>query len=224
MPYPVTLIHYFNTAAFSGTSFGGITTTAPATTDDATNGWNVGTNGSPNYAEMNYSSEVARNATNAWTTAPSASIPNQNVRSTGNGNCWIMGPFNGEFTEGNWIITMSYRANSSANSHTNRIIHRIWTSPTASGQNATLVSSTYFSSSIGSISSTTTRVPFTSSIALSNINLHNEYILFQTYCMVQTAGGNINADMDISLGTMSLVQPTLFVSHSRQNLVEWMDL
>ena len=228
MPAPVTSpTFYFTTSAFPGTNFGGTSTSTFTTTDQTTNGWNVGANAPPNYAEMNWNTEVVRNAIGAWTAAPSASIPNQSVLGSGGGNCWVLGPFNGEFTPGNWIMTMSFRAVSATNTHTNRIIYRVWTSPTASGQNATLVSPTFFSSSAGVIASTTVRVPFTSSITLPSINLRDEYIFLQTYCMVVTAAGAAganNADMDHTLGSMSYIQPTPFVSHSRQNVVSWLDL
>lgn len=222
MPAPVTSpTFYFNTAAFSGTSFGGTSTVAPTTTDTTANGWNVGTNGVPNYCEMQWNLEVTRNLAGAWSSSVSASIPNQNVLGLGGGNCWMLGPFNGEFTVGNWTITMSMRQVSNASAHTNRIIYRFWKSPAASGVNASLVSSTFFSSSIGSFSTIGVRIPITSSITLPNINLRNEYIFLQTYCMVVTAAGNVSSDMDHTLGSMSYIQPTPFVSHSRQNLVEW---
>ena len=224
MPAPVTSpTFYFDTSAFPGTNFGGTVTTAPTTTD-TTAGWNVGQNTAPNYAEMNWNSEVVRNANGAWTSVPSASAPRQNVRGSGGGNCWVMGPFNGEFVAGNWNMTMSFRQVSNTSAHTNRVIYRVWTALSASGVNASLVSSTFFSSSIGSFSTLNVRTPMTSSITLPSINLRNEYIFLQTYCMVQTAGGNNASDMDHTLGSMSYVRPTSFVSHSRQNVVSWLDL
>ena len=221
MPSPVTSpTFYFNTASFPGTTFGGTSTVAPPTTNTTTNGWEVGQNATPNYCQMAWNIEVTRNAVGKWTAAPGGAALDQ-AMGTNAGNAWVLGPFNGEFTPGNWIMTQSFRSVTNTSTHTNRVVYRIWTAPSASGASATLVSPTYFSSSAGVVASTTVRVPFTSSLNLPSINLHNEYVFIQANCMVVVAGGNNASDMDHTLGSMSYVQPTSFVSHSRQNVVLW---
>jgi hypothetical protein len=164
---------------------------------------------------MSYSFEVVRNAAGNWFAAPSASIPN-NTR----GNCWIAGPYLGEFVPGNWNVSMSVIAVSNASSHTGRFIYRIWTSPTGSGENSTLVTSSFISSSIVTVDSQTVPVVSTATISLPKINLKNEYVLIQTYWSIQTAGGNSNADNDFVLGTGSFIQTPSFVT-SRCRLVTW---
>jgi hypothetical protein len=113
-----------------------------------------------------------------------------------------------------------------AAAHTGRFIYRFWTSLTGSGENASLITSSYISSSVLSMpGNTTTVVAGTSSINLPYMNLRNEYIFIQTYWSVITNPGggpaNNNVDQDYVLGniTSSLVRPTSFISHNRSGFV-----
>lgn len=142
---------------------------------------------------------------------------------TNAGNCWMMGPFNGEFLAGNWQITMSQKCVTIGNAHSGRFNYRFWTAPTGSGEGASLITSTFFSSSILNMpANTTTVIAGTASVSLPNINLHNEYIFIHTQWSIITAGTNNNADNDYVFGTTaSLVIPPSFVTHSKQQILSW---
>ena len=55
------------------------------------------------------------------------------------------------------------------------------------------------------------------------MNLRNEYVLIQTYWSIITSPGggvgNNTVNNNFVFGTGSLVKPTLFVGHTKQNLV-----
>jgi len=211
MSYPVTKSLYCSTSSFVGTTFGNLSEGVAPPLTNTTWGWNVGTNTPPNYCEMNRGIEVSRTSTQ-WKAAPTQSIPNQSAGGSGAGNCWIAGPFYGEFTPGIWNTKMVVKAVTNAATHTGRFLYRIWTSPTGSGENAALVTTSFISSSIVTVNSTTVPTLSSASFSLPQINLKNEYILFQTYWDIRTAAGNNSADNDFVLGTGSLIQTSPFVT------------
>ena len=214
--------YYCSTASFAGTTFGALTTTAPPQTN-STIGWISGRNNPPLYSELNWNAEVSRLSTQ-WQSPPTQSIPSQNAGGSGDGNCFIMGPFNGEFVAGSWTITMSIISPGNVASHQGRLLYRMWTSPTGSGATATLISSSFISSSVGVVASTTVPAICTASFVLPQVNLHNEYVLVQTYwAIITNPGGGVpnNAtDNTFILGTGSLVNPTGFVSN-RTRATTW---
>jgi len=225
MPIPVTKIYYCSTSSYTGTTFGALSDGVNPPATYTTWGWNTGVINPPLYSEMNWNQEVVRTS-NQWQSPPTQSAPNQNAGGSGTGNCWALGPVNGEFLDGNWQITMSMKSVTLAAAHTGRFVYRFWTSLTGSGANASLITSSYISSSVLSMpGNTTTVVAGTSSIALPRINLHNEYIFIQTYWSIITSPGggpaNNNVDQDYVLGniTSSLVLPTGFVSHNRMGTI-----
>jgi hypothetical protein len=225
MPLSTQKIYYCSTSSFPGTTFGALSDGVNPPVTYTTRGWNTGRINPPLYCEMNWNQEVVRTSTQ-WQATPTQSAPNQNVGGSGAGNCWALGPVNGEFLAGNWQITMSMKSVTAAAAHTGRFIYRFWTSLTGSGENASLITSSYISSSVLSMpGNTTTVVAGTSSINLPYMNLRNEYIFIQTYWSVITNPGggpaNNNVDQDYVLGniTSSLVRPTSFISHNRSGFV-----
>ncbi len=219
MSVPVTKSLYCDTASFSGTTFGGLLEVAPPDTN-TTWGWNTGQNNPPLYCEMNRGIEVSRTSAQ-WQASPTQSVPNQNTRGSGAGNCWIAGPYTGEFLSGNWNVSMSVKAVSNPSNHNGQLIYRFWTSPTGSGAGASLVTASFISSSIATITDASTIWVLTSSVSLPRINMKNSYLLVQTYWRIITAGGNNNADNDFVLGTNnSVITTTPFVT-SEPSVIAW---
>ena len=185
-------------------------------------GWNMGQNNPPSVAEMSASNEIIRNNASAWLSTPTSSIPNNRK-----GNCWIAGPYSGEFLSGSWQITMSVKAVSAANSQVGNMFFRYWKGSNISGSNAALMSTTYFTSSLAApVGSTTVISRCTSSISLPSTIFRNEYLFIQTYWNVVTAGGGgapgNNNDEDYVFGpTASLIRPTPFVA-DRPYVLPWM--
>jgi hypothetical protein len=225
MSVPVTKSYFCSTSSFTGTTFGALSDGVSPPNTNTTWGWNTGRNNPPLYSEMNYNVEVPRTSSQ-WLALPTGSIPSQNTAGSGSGNCWIAGPIRGEFLAGNWFVTMSVKSTDASAAHTGQFIYRFWTSPSGSGQNASLITSSFISSSVLSIPNNTTGIAIgTASIVLPNINLRNEYILIQTYWSLLTnPGGGVpnNAiDNDYVLGvTASVVQTSQFVT-SRARAVTW---
>jgi hypothetical protein len=216
MSAPVTKLYYLTSSLFN-TTYGGLRDgVAPAQTNTAI-GWNVGQNNPPLYCEMNWPAEVARTSTQ-WQATPTQSIPNQTV-GTSNGNCILGGPINGEFTAGNWIISMSVKAVTNAATHTGRLLYRVWTSPTGSGASASLITASFISSSIVTVNSTTNPAVTTCQFSLPRMNLKNEFLLFQTYWEIVTAAANNNADNDFVLGTGSFIQSSPFIESSAKTVL-----
>lgn len=159
-----------------------------------------------------------------WQASPTQSIPSQDAGGSGRGNGWISSPFTGEFISGNWNISMSVKATTSVNGQSGNFIYRIWTCLTDSGGNASLVTSSFITSS-GVISLTTTPVNLTSSIILPRLNLHSEYIFIQMYWSITVAasgGGSTNADVNYVLGPDSTIQTSPFIS-SKSRIVAYND-
>ena len=145
MPSPQNYTYYLSTSSFSGTTFGALSMTPPPTTN-TTWGWNVRQNNPPLFSEMNYGLEIDGADPTHWSATPSASAPVLSVLGSGGGNCWMCGPFNGEFLQGKWNITMSVNAVTNKAAHTGRFHYRFWSSPTGSGANASLISNASTSS------------------------------------------------------------------------------
>ena len=218
MSLPVTYSYYCSTASFAGTTFGALTRVAPPQTNTAI-GWNTNRNNPPLYSELNWNAEVVRTDAQ-WLASPTQSAPNQNAGGSGTGNCFIFGPLRGEFFPGIWNITMSVKSTTAAASHTGQLHYRFWTSVTGSGANATLVTSSFLSSSIGTIASNTVPVFMTASFTLPQIILRNSYVLVQTYWSIITSPGggtgNNNVDNNFVFGTGSIVKTSPFISDHPQ--------
>jgi len=218
MPAPVTRTYYCTTGSYSGSGFAALSPTAPNPFSASAYGWNMGTNSPPLWCELYRGVEVARNTAGRWFAAPSASVPNNTI-----GNCWAIGPLNGEFLSGNWQITMSVIAVLRADGQVGMLNYRFWRANNVSGSNATLISPTYFSSSRAVPGNTSggngVVLALTSSTALSNIILRNEYFFIQTYWGIITAGGNNGDDENYVFGpNSSLVKPTPFVGDRVTNV------
>jgi len=225
MPQPVTKIYYCNTASFPGTTYGGLSENVAPPQTNTTWGWESGRNNPPLFSSMNWSWEVNRLNTE-WQATPTQSVPAQNGIS-GSGDCWVYGPINGEFVPGQWEITMSIKSTTNAASHQGQMLYRIWTAPSGSGLNATLVTSSFITSSIATIASTTVPDFPSASFVLPQVNLRNEYLFVQTYWSIVTSpGGGVGnnlTDNNFILGTGSLIRPTAFVTHSTGRMVSWSD-
>lgn len=220
MPAPVTTTYYCSTSSFGSTTHGALTPVAPPTPSNTTIGWNVRTLNPPQFSEMNWGQEVVGTDVTHWLPSPTGSRPNMSATGSGAGNCFVMGPFNGEFLRGPWNITMSVIAVNNSSTHTGRFIYRIWQGSDLSGSNASLVTSSFLSSSIVTINSTSVGKSLSGSFLFPGINLRDEYVFLHTQWSIVTAGGNSNADNDFVMGTGSVVNPTPFVGR-RQQTVRW---
>lgn len=225
MPSPVTKTYYCNTSSFDATTFGGLSDGVAPPQTNTIWGWNTGRNNPPLYCEMNWNVAVSRLSTQ-WEASPTSSSPTQNAGGNGEGNCWIYGPISGEFTSGNWIITMSVKSVNAAAAHTGQFIYRFWKASNEFGSGSALITSSFYSSSIASLpSNTTTTVSATSSIALNDIIFRNEYLFLQTYWSLLTnpggGAGNNAVDNDYVLGaTASLIISPSFIADSPQ-FIQW---
>ena len=224
MSIPINKIFYLNTSSFTGTTYGGLSDGVAPPTTNTTFGWNTGRNNPPLFCELNWNQEVGRTSTQ-WQATPTSSIPTQNAGGSGAGNCWVVGPIHGEFLSGNWDVSMSMKQVTTAATHTGRFHYRFWSSPTGSGAGATLLSPTFFTSSILSFTNTlATVITGTGSFTLPRVNLNDEYLLIQTYWSIVTSPGggvaNNDVDGDYVLGVNSKIQSTGFVT-SRPSLVVW---
>jgi hypothetical protein len=221
---PVNFTYYCSTSSFSGSTFGALSATSPPGVS-TTMGWNTGRNNPPLFSEMNWNLEVVRTDTQ-WLSTPTGSRPNMNTAGSGGGNCWVLGPLNGEFLTGNWTITMSFKSVTAGAAHTGQVHYRIWNGSDVSGSNATLTTGSFLTSSIASLpSNTTTIVPVSSSFVIPNVNLHNEYVFVQTYWSILTSPGggpgNNNVDNDFVLGSTSAVITTAPFVSNKSYFVRW---
>lgn len=199
MGRPVISTYYFTPTAFPGTNFGGSTTT-PTATNLTTWGWVVG-NGNPvsssTWCQMDFGVEVARTSTQ-WKTQPTQSAPDNAI-----GNCWVIGPFNGDFAAATMSISMSIRAVTNASSQAGRFIWRIWKADNATGTIApSLITSSFLSSSLSTGLTTTAQV-LSGSFVLPAFSLHHEWIFIHTQWGITTVGSNPNSDADFVLGAAS---------------------
>jgi hypothetical protein len=171
---------------------------------------------------MNYGLKVNRTSSQ-WQASPTQSVPTQDAGGSGAGNCWITGPINGEFVSGNWQITMSVKAVSAGASHQGQFIYRIWSSPSTDGNNATLITSSFISSSLITIPNAIAINNGSISFLLPNINLHNEYLLVQTYWSIITAATQTQSDTCYVLGpNNSLIVSSPFIQ-SNPSIIMWND-
>lgn len=219
MPAPVTKTFYFNTASFPGTTFGGILEVAPPNTA-TTWGWIVGQNNPPLHCEMNWNVEIVRTSAQ-WQAAPTASGPTQATGLSAAGNGWMVGPYNGEFLGGTWYITQSVAAVTNAAGQDGRFVYRFWTCSSGSGINASLVTSSFISSSV-IVNLSTTPVQLSTSVVLPKIILRNGFLFLQTYWSITGTSTNNAADVDYVFGALSgTMIPTRFVGDYVTN-VGWL--
>jgi hypothetical protein len=216
MSLPVIKIYHCTTGSFSGSGFPGLLESLPSPFTSSTFGWNMGQNNPPLFCEMNDSTEVIRTSTQ-WQSTPTSSVPNNNVDGTGTANSWISGPHNGEFMSGSWEITMSMKGVSNNSNQTGRLIYRFWKGNNISGSNASLITNTFYSSSVNpplnGPGSAPTIQKYTSSFTLPSTIFRNEYLFIQTYWSIVAAGTNNNADRDFIFGTSaSFIKTSPFVN------------
>jgi len=227
MPAPTTKTLYCSTGSFSGSRFPSLYESPQPVFSASAWGWNMGQNNPPSICEMNSGIEIARGSAQ-WQSTPTASIPNNNAGGSGGANSWIAGPYNGEFLSGSWQITMSVKAVTSTDSQVGNMFYRFWKGTNISGSNASLISTTYFTSSRnpavggGTAQVGNTLTKLTSSVSLPSTIFRNEYLFIQTYWSVVTNGGNNNDDEGYVFGpTASLIRPTEFVAN-RSTVLGWM--
>ena len=219
MPLPVTKVLYCTTGSYSGSGFAALLDIAPTPFSASAFGWIMGNSNPPLIAEMSRSFELTRTDA-SWLTTPSASIPNR-IR----GNCWEAGPYNGEFVAGIWSITMSVKSVTRTDSQVGNLLYKFWKGSDISGSNATLISSTLFTSSRNPAQSGgTTPANLSSSLAaltcsanLPSAWFRNEYLFIQTYWNIVTGGGNTTDDENFVFGiSASVIKPTPFVADRPQ--------
>jgi hypothetical protein len=224
MATPVISTYYFSTSSFPGTKMGALTTVQPPNSKSVW-GWNTGRNNPPLFCQLNFGTEVIRTSTQ-WLGVPRPDSPSTNTSASGFGNSWMMGPFNGEFVQGQWNLSMSVASVTLASPHQGRFVYRVWTARSGSGGAASLVTASYISSSAISMSAVIGAVFVGSaSFVLPSINLHKEYVFFQTQWSIMTAAGlpttNTSVDTDLVFGTASILYPTAFVTHSSTSHLSW---
>lgn len=216
MPLPITKVLYCTTGSYSGSGFAALLDIAPTPFSASAFGWVVGQNNPPAIAEMSGSYEVLRTDTLSWLSTPSASIPNR-IR----GNCWESGPYNGEFIAGRWNITMSVKSVTRTDSQVGNFLYKFWKGSDVSGSNATLISSTLFTSSRNpAVAGGTNAAALLSSLAaltcsanLPSAWFRNEYLFIQTYWNIVTGGDNNGDDENLVFGiSASVIKPTPFVA------------
>ena len=174
---------YYLTSSIIG-SWGGLSETAPALFMTPTS-WQYGKNNPPIFSEMNYGVEILRNNTGLWKAAPSQSVPNLNAGITiapaypGYPNSFVIGPLTGIFNAGNWQITTSLQANTSAGNGQSRLLFRLWKGSNISGSDATLLNTDFITgSTIAAWVDTATLHRITASSTLPRITFNNEYLFF----------------------------------------------
>jgi hypothetical protein len=157
---------------------------------------------------MAFNTEVARTSTE-WKLPATSSAPNNTV-----GNCWVIGPFNGQFSTSEGIqITMSVKAVTSAASQVGRFIVRAWKSDNPTGTGAILLSNTFASSSLTTALSTTVVSTVTASLSLSSGSFNHEYLFLHTQWGITTIASNVNADADwVFAQTASAILLPSFIS------------
>ena len=150
MPAPVTKIYYL-TSSLLGT-WGGLTPTVTSQSITPTS-WQYGKNNPSLYSEMNHGVEILRGNAALWMAAPSQSVPNLTAgASTGSTyvgypNSFVIGPLTGIFASGNWQITTSLEANTSAGNGQSRLLFRLWKGTNISGSDATLLNTGFITGS-----------------------------------------------------------------------------
>ena len=223
MGAPVTLTLYCSTSSFSSSGFPSLSQT-PSLVLSSSMGWNVGTNSPPLFGEMTASAELL-NTNASWLSSPTASIPNNR-----RGNCFVGGPYRGEFLSGSWNITMSVKPVNNSNNNVGNMLYRFWKGFNISGSGASLITSTFYSSSRCVAQGGPSRAvsSLTSSNNLPNVVFRNEYLFIQTYWMIVTAGGGGGGgstnDEDFVFGpTASFIITPSFVSDHPQNSVWYAD-
>lgn len=223
---PLTL--YMTTTAFPGTNHGGLSTTPPAGTTTAA-GWNCGTRAAGNISPMDFGIEVGR-ASALWSTTITNSGPNPVI-----GDSLVYGPLKGDFDESTWNVTWSLKSVTQGGTQRGRFLFRVYKTSTpfltGSAYTLNLLSASYFSGSGGvpatksyfetsitpSMVSTATQNRCTQSFTLGPQQFRDEYLMFQTFFNITTAGNNPNCDADYIIGPNSGAFKTAnFISYRTQ--------
>jgi hypothetical protein len=212
MGAPIVYTYYPLNTVFDATNFGDTSLTAPANTN-TTWGWNVGQLTVPRFSHMNFGVEVPRGTAALWSTSPTASLPDSVY-----GNCWVIGPFHGNFVQETTRITMSVKATTSATGQDGGFIYRFWKSPNQNGTGASLIDSSWISSSLVTNLTTTAQITSTS-VVIPSFDLHNEYIFLHVQWRLTGAATNNNADVNFTFGSAAtnITLPT-YISHPTTNI------
>jgi hypothetical protein len=212
MGAPVQYTYYFLNTAYAGTNHGGTSLTAPGNTN-TTWGWNVGTLTASSACQMDFGVEVLRTTLTQWKSNITASAPDNII-----GNCWVIGPLHGRFSDELVKITMSVKATTNATGQDGRFVYRFWKSDNAQSTVSALITGSYISSSIVT-NATTTPVALTSSFRLNQFDLHNEYLFIHTQWQITGPAPNNAADINFVLGSAAanITLPT-YISHPTTNV------
>jgi len=211
MSLPVTYSLYMLTTTFPGTNHVALSSSAPADAN-TTWGWNMGQLTPPRFCQMDQGVEVPRTSLQ-WTTTPSGSVPNNTI-----GDCMVAGPYSGIFNNGRWEITMSVRAVTQVQGQDGGFIYRLWKSSTPTGVGATLITSSYESSSVVT-NLTTTVTPLYATVTYPTFIMRNEYILLQTWWSIIGASTNNTSDADFSVGaTRGCIRTSYFNTYKKTNV------
>lgn len=212
MGRPIVYTYYPLNTALAGTNFGDTSLTAPTNTN-TTWGWNMGQLTASSACQMDFGVEVLRTDLTQWRSNITASAPDNVI-----GNCWVVGPFHGNFANELLRITMSVKATTNASGQDGRFVYRFWKGSNITGVGAGLITASYISSSIVT-NATTTPVALTSSVNLSTFDLHGEYFFIHTQWQITGVATNNNADINFVLGSAAanIIFPT-YISHPTTNV------
>lgn len=197
---------YFLSTKFSGVEHlelqdGGV---APATATSST-GWIVGLTLPAQYSLMN--STVEQSADTFQTTEEPSFPPNNTF-----GDCFVAGPYTGEFAAGNWTFAFPVIAVTSGGGADGRVRFRLWRSSSSSGASATEITRNILKGSL--ITDLATGAAQTSSLTVDPgiIVLAGEYLFIQVAWEITGLALLITDDVLLRIGSASAITTTNFTS------------
>jgi len=204
-------IWYFLNTAISGTGLGDLQLngTAPGASTAGT-GWKVGKTGtSTPYGKMVFLTA------NSATFDTNANVGPVSTTAPGTTDSYRTGLLQQTYKSGtnNWSWKMAVISVGTGASGVGRISMKCWRSANADGSSATNVIVTEVAINSWSNLTTSTAQNCTNTTSLaSDVTFNNEYLFFQTWCVITTASGSSTANVTLRIdGTNSKITPGVVV-------------
>jgi hypothetical protein len=180
----------------SGSSAGLLNLTQP-TASTSTTGWTVGTTVAARFSRQTFRTEKAA-ATFGATVEPSGA-PLGKAQ-----DCWrISAITTGQFSAGTWYSSVSVIAVTSGSDQDGNALFRLWQSANADGSGAVELTKSRMTGTTVTNLTTTVAQSSSASTQIAASNLTNEYLFLQVGWQITGAGGNVNRDVLVRLGSLA---------------------